>query len=59
MPDDFNPTEWIMTKEAAELTGCHARCLAGVPVAVLDKNDKVYEKHRWLNWIRSDHAQQR
>jgi len=21
MPDDFNPTEWITTKEAAELTG--------------------------------------
>ncbi len=25
MPDDFNPMEWITTKEAAELTGCHVK----------------------------------
>jgi excisionase family DNA binding protein len=24
MTEDFNPTEWITTKEAAELTGYHA-----------------------------------
>ncbi|MFQ6101769.1 MAG: helix-turn-helix domain-containing protein [Anaerolineae bacterium] len=27
MPDDFNPTEWITTKEAAELTGYNVRYL--------------------------------
>ena len=27
MPDDFNPTEWITTKEAAELTGYSVRYL--------------------------------
>jgi len=25
MPDDFNPTEWITTAEAAELTGYHVK----------------------------------
>ena len=32
MSDDFNPTEWITTKEAAELTGyddAHIRRLVG------------------------------
>jgi excisionase family DNA binding protein len=27
MPDDFNPTEWITTAEAAQLTGYNARYL--------------------------------
>lgn len=27
MPDDFNPTEWITTAEAAELTGYNVRYL--------------------------------
>lgn len=27
MPDDFSPTEWITTAEAAELTGYNARYL--------------------------------
>jgi len=27
MPDDFNPTEWITTAEAAELTGYSVRYL--------------------------------
>jgi excisionase family DNA binding protein len=27
MPDNFNPTEWITTAEAAELTGYHVRYL--------------------------------
>jgi excisionase family DNA binding protein len=27
MPDDFNPTEWITTAEAAELTGYHVKYL--------------------------------
>jgi hypothetical protein len=40
MADNFNPTEWITTKEAAGLTGYYSLCLAGVPVAVLDKGDK-------------------
>jgi hypothetical protein len=39
MTDNFNPTEWITTKEAAELTGYHVLCSAGVPVSVLDKNE--------------------
>jgi hypothetical protein len=30
MTEDFNPIEWIMTKEATELTGYHVLCLAGV-----------------------------
>jgi hypothetical protein len=40
MTDNFNPTEQLTTKEAAELTGYHVLRLAGVPVAVLDKSDK-------------------
>jgi hypothetical protein len=40
MAGNFNPTEWITTKEAAELTGYHVLCLAGVPVAVLDKGNE-------------------
>ena len=24
MPDNFNPTEWVTTKEVAELTGCQS-----------------------------------
>jgi excisionase family DNA binding protein len=27
MPDDFNPTEWITTTEAAQLTGYNVRYL--------------------------------
>jgi hypothetical protein len=40
MTDNFNPTEWITTKEAAELTGYYVLCLTGVAVAVLDKSHK-------------------
>jgi hypothetical protein len=35
MTDNFNPTEWITTKEAAELTGYPVLCPVDVPLGVL------------------------
>lgn len=46
MPDDFNPTEWITTAEAAELTGYsdfHIRRLA--------RKDKIKGRKFGRDWM--------
>ena len=46
MPDDFNPTEWITTAEAAELTGYHA-----VHVRRLVKGGQIKGKKFGRDWL--------
>ena len=55
MPDDFNRTEWITTKEAAELTGyttARFRQLAikGIVVAQKRGRDWFLDKSSVLAW---------
>jgi len=46
MPDDFNPTEWITTKEAAELTGYSVDYLRRIM-----RKGRV-EARKWVNtWM--------
>jgi hypothetical protein len=37
MTEDFNPTEWITTKEAAELAGVYCWCLVSVRYLTLPR----------------------
>ena len=46
--NDFNPTEWIITNEAAELTGCWN----GISVASVCPLS--YTKPPRLNWLMAD-----
>jgi len=45
MPDDFNPTEWITTQEAAELTGYHVKYMRR-----LVKEGKIAGAKRGRDW---------
>ncbi len=58
MPDSFSPTEWITTKEAAELTGytdARFRQLAGKGIIVAKKRgrDWFLDKRSVLEWAES------
>jgi excisionase family DNA binding protein len=46
VPEDFNPTEWITTKEAAELTGYHT-----VHVRRLLREGRVEGKKFGRDWM--------
>ena len=46
MTETFNPTEWITTKEAAELTGYHA-----VHIRRLLREERVEGKKFGRDWL--------
>jgi excisionase family DNA binding protein len=45
MTDDFNPTEWITTKEAAELTGYQVKYMRH-----LVREGKIEDAKRGRDW---------
>jgi len=48
MPDDFNPTEWITTQEAADLTG-----YSSVTLRQFAREGRIRSRKRGRDWFLS------